>query len=183
VSVPGSPWTKTDGKDFASVLYSARCRELLEEHTAVGVGSILDGNHWHSAAEALGAVDALLGALPAGDVAMWSDADGDRYGYLFAEMSNELADNVYFYLGFFVQDLRDLRTALNQAKGMRSRARSIVGLVILLRHPIGPMIAGPSSAEVAPVHYRCYDAGVAIQWRGIHDGSRAAVYCRFRRAT
>lgn len=114
-AVRGSPWTKTDGKDFASVLCSERCRLLLEEHAAVGLAPILVRDRWHAPAEALAALDALLGTLPGGDVARWSEADGDRYGYLFAELSDELADNEYFYQGFFVQDLRDLREAVKQA--------------------------------------------------------------------
>jgi hypothetical protein len=116
VALGGGPWTRTDGKDFARLLHAPRCRALLEEHATADLAAALVVDQWHPLARTLAAIDAMLGGLPSEESSRWSEEEGDRYGYLFAELSGELSDFEYFYQGFFVQDLLDLRAVVEQAR-------------------------------------------------------------------
>ena len=89
---PQKLWTQTDGKDFASVLKFQRCRELLAEQLGPSIGEDLVPDQWQTVGEILLGLQLITAALPAGYCAEWSEAYGDRFSYLDAELAGELAD-------------------------------------------------------------------------------------------
>ena len=55
-------------------------------------GEVLVPDQWQTVGEMLTVLQSILAALPAGYCAEWSEAYGDRFSYLDAELAGELAD-------------------------------------------------------------------------------------------
>ena|ERR1700722_6883111 len=111
----GDMWKSSDGKDYARMMCSPRCRKLLEEYTGIDLGALLSEDR-NAPEKVLETIDLLLTWLPQKRSEEWSEEEGERYGYLYAEISGEISDSKYFYGGWYLKDLRDLRRAVEKAK-------------------------------------------------------------------
>lgn len=110
----GPVWQSSDGKDYARVMGSPRCKALLEEHIQFNLDPVL-GSGRHDPNDVLRCIDRLIARLPDNKVAEWTEDERERYGYLYTELSGELAGDDYFDDGWFLKDLRDLRQAVEKA--------------------------------------------------------------------